>query len=103
MTWLSKDMRPAVAAGAGRAGGVAVALVAVGTAAAVTTRATVAPDQQLGPRRPAASTRGQHAHGQPRHVERLGADHVPVPVWEICDGNGAGCHDIAGATAQTYS
>ena len=24
-------------------------------------------------------------------------------VWEICDGTGAGCHDISGATSQTYT
>ena len=68
-------------------GAAALALVAVGTAAAITTRAAVAPVQH-GATDDERHERGrQHAHREPRHVERHVADHVRL-LWQICDGNG---------------
>ena len=84
MTWFP-GLRPARPQAPPRAGGrrCAVALVAVGTAAAITTRATVAPTNASVADDRRHQQRGQHAHGQPRHVDRLDADHVPVPVADL--------------------
>jgi hypothetical protein len=81
---------------------VAVAgLVAVGTSAAVTSRATIAPSNNSAP-----SISGQTAAGSTL-TANPGTWSGSTPLsfqyqWQICDSSGAGCHDISGATAQTY-
>jgi hypothetical protein len=83
--------------------GVAVlALAAVGTAAAITTRASVAPSNIALP-----TTGGVNAVGS-TVTANTGTWDGTTPftfayAWEICDGNGAACHDITGATQQTYT
>src|SRR6476646_8040573 len=83
------------------AGALALALVAVGTAAAITTRATVAPSNTGLPTTGGVNTVGSTLTANP------GTWNGSTPItfqyqWEICDGNGAACHDISGATSQTY-
>jgi hypothetical protein len=77
------------------------ALVAVGTAAAVTGRATVAPSNNSLP-----TISGTAATGGTL-TANAGTWSGSAPItfqyqWRICDGNGAACHDIAGATSQAY-
>src|SRR5262245_22789842 len=84
------------------AGAAALALVAVGTAAAITTRATVAPSNTAQPTTGGVNTAGNTLTANP------GTWSGTAPItfayqWEICDGNGAACHDISGATSQTYT
>ena len=81
---------------------VAVALVAVGTAAAITTRAAVAPTNASAPTTGGTNTVGSTLTANP------GTWNGSTPItfqyqWQVCDGNGAACHDIAGATQQTYT
>src|SRR5262245_3962050 len=80
---------------------IAAALVAVGTATAVTQRAAVAPSNNSVPTISGSATAGSTLTANP------GTWSGSAPIgfqyqWRICDGNGAGCHDIAGATSQTY-
>ena len=78
-----------------------LALVAVGTAAAITTRATVAPTNSSLPTTGGVNTVGSTLTANPGTWNGT----APITfqyVWQICDGNGAACHDIAGATSQTY-
>jgi hypothetical protein len=83
--------------------GVAVlALAAVGTAAAITTRATVAPSNSALPTTGGVNAVGSTLTANPGTWDGT----TPITfayVWEICDGNGAACHDISGATNKTYS
>src|SRR4051794_40703911 len=80
---------------------IAIALVAVGPAAAITGRAAVAPSNASQP-----TTSGTNAVGS-TITANPGTWTGSTPItfqyqWQGCDGNGAGCHDIAGATSQTY-
>jgi hypothetical protein len=83
-------------------GAVAVlALVAVGTAAAVTSRATVAPSNASLPTIGGSVAVGSTLTANP------GTWNGSTPLtfqhqWQICNENGAACHDISGATASTY-
>jgi hypothetical protein len=78
-----------------------VALVAVGTAAAVTTRATVAPSSNSLPTITGSATTGGTLNANPG----TWSGSAPITFqyqWRICDGNGNACHNIAGATSQSY-
>jgi hypothetical protein len=77
------------------------ALVAVGTAAAVTGRATVAPSNNSLPTISGTAATGSTLTANPG----TWSGSAPITFqyqWRICDGNGLACHDIAGATQQTY-
>jgi hypothetical protein len=79
----------------------AVTLVAVGTATAVTTRQAVAPSNNSLPTIGGSATTGSTLTANP------GTWNGSTPItfqyqWRICDGNGAACHDISGATTQSY-
>jgi hypothetical protein len=80
---------------------VVVGLIAVGTAAAVGTRSAVAPSNNSLPTIGGSATTGSTLTANP------GTWNGSTPVsfqyqWRICDGSGNGCHDISGATSQTY-
>lgn len=101
MTWFAR-LRPAhrrhrrVLAGA-----LVLALAAVGTAAAVTTRAAVAPSNSSLPTSSGTPTAGSTLTANPG----TWSGSAPITFqyqWQVCDGNGAACHDIAGATSQNY-
>jgi hypothetical protein len=80
---------------------IVVALVAVGTAAAVTHRAAVAPSNNSLPTISGSATAGSTLTANPG----TWSGSAPISFqyqWRICDGNGGSCHDIAGATSQTY-
>src|SRR5262245_50638070 len=76
-------------------------LVAVGAAAAVTQRAAVAPTNNSLPTISGSPTAGSTLTANPG----TWSGSAPITFqyqWRICDGNGGACHDIAGATAQSY-
>jgi hypothetical protein len=78
-----------------------VALVAVGTAAAVTTRATVAPSNSSLPTISGTTATGSTLTANPG----TWSGSAPISFqyqWRICGGNGEACHDIAGATSREY-
>jgi hypothetical protein len=84
------------------AGAAVLALAAVGTAAAITTRATVAPTNSSLPTTGGVNTVGSTL------TANAGTWNGSTPItfqyqWEVCDGNGAACHAIAGSTSQTYT
>ena len=74
----------------------ALALVAVGTAAAITTRAAVAPSNTALP-----TTSGTNVAGSTLTANAgTWSGTAPIAfayVWQICGANGEWCHDIAGA------
>jgi hypothetical protein len=73
----------------------------VGTAAAVTSRATVAPSNNSLPTIAGTATAGSTLTANPG----TWSGSTPISFqyqWRICDGAGNACHDIAGATGQTY-
>ena len=76
-------------------------LIAVGAAVGVTGRTTVAPTNTSLP-----TIGGTVATGNTLTANTgTWAGSTPISFqyqWRICDNAGAGCHDIAGATAQTY-
>jgi hypothetical protein len=77
------------------------ALVVVGTAAAASHRAAVAPSNNSLPTIAGTATAGSTLTANPG----TWSGSTPISFqyqWRICDGNGGGCHDIAGATTQTY-
>jgi hypothetical protein len=101
MTWFS-GLRPARRRRRTLAGAAVLALVAVGAAAAITSRATVAPTNSSLPTTGGVNTVGSTLTANPGTWNGT----APITfayVWEICDGNGAGCHDITGANSQTYT
>jgi len=101
MTWFS-GLRPARRRRRTLAGAAVLALIAVGTAAAVTSRATVAPTNSSLPTTGGVNSVGSTLTANPGTWNGT----APITfayVWEICDGTGAGCHDISGATSQTYT
>ena len=76
-------------------------LVAVGTAAAVNSRTTVAPSNGSAPTISGTTTAGSTLTANPG----TWSGSAPISFqyqWRVCGGNGGNCHDIAGATAQTY-
>jgi hypothetical protein len=80
---------------------VVAGLVVVGTATAVTTRTTVAPSNNSLPTIGGSTTTGSTL------TANQGTWNGSTPItfqfqWRICDGNGANCHDISGATTQSY-
>jgi hypothetical protein len=82
------------------AAGVA-ALLVVGTAAAVSNRAAVAPSNNSLPAIAGSATAGSTLTANPG----TWSGSAPITyqyVWRICDGNGNACHNISGATGQTY-
>lgn len=82
--------------------GVAVAaLVVVGAAGAVVSRSTVAPTNSSLPTISGTAAVGSTVTANPG----TWSGSTPITYqyqWRICDANGAACHDIAGATTQTY-
>ena len=79
-----------------------LALIAVGTATAVSTRTAVAPTNNSAPTIGGSTTTGSTLTANP------GTWNGSAPItfqyqWQICDGNGNACHDISGATGQTYT
>jgi hypothetical protein len=77
------------------------ALVAVGTSAAVTSRATVAPTNNSLPTISGSAAAGSTLTANPG----TWSGSAPISYqyqWRICDGNGNACHPISGATGQTY-
>jgi hypothetical protein len=80
---------------------IVAALVAVGTATAVTQKAAVAPSNNSAPTISGSATAGSTLTANPG----TWSGSAPISFqyqWRICDGNGGACHDIAGATGQTY-
>jgi hypothetical protein len=78
-----------------------VALVTVATATAVSTRQAVAPSNNSLPTIGGSATTGSTLSANP------GTWNGSTPItfqyqWRICGGSGEACHDIAGATSQTY-
>jgi hypothetical protein len=76
-------------------------LVIAGTAAAVTTRTAVAPSNSSRPTIGGETAVGSTVTANP------GTWGGSSPIgfqyqWRICDAGGAACHDIGGATGQTY-
>ena len=79
-----------------------LALVAVGTAAAVTSRATVAPSNASLPSIGGSVAAGSTLTANP------GTWNGSTPLtfqfqWQNCNESGASCQDIAGATTSTYA
>jgi hypothetical protein len=80
----------------------ALALVAATTAAAITSRAAVAPTNSSLPSISGAATSGSTLTANP------GTWNGSTPMtfqyqWQRCDANGGSCANIAGATSQTYT
>ena len=78
-----------------------LALIAVGTAAAVTSRATVAPTNASLPSIGGSVTAGSTLTANP------GTWNGSTPLtfqfqWQRCNESGASCSDISGATSSTY-
>src|SRR5690348_9020817 len=76
-------------------------LVVVGAAGAVVSRSTVGPSNSSPPSISGAATVGNTVTANPG----TWTGSTPITFqyqWQICDGNGAGCHAITGATTQTY-
>ena len=77
------------------------ALVVVGAAGAVVSRSAVAPSNSSPPTISGSATVGSTVTANPG----TWTGSAPITFqyqWRICDGNGGSCHDIAGATGQTY-
>jgi uncharacterized protein YukE len=79
-----------------------VALVVVGTAAATTSRAAVAPTNSSTPTITGTMKTGNSVKADP------GTWNGSAPItyqyqWQICGTDGNNCHAISGATSQTYT
>lgn len=100
MSWLILRMRRRLRLLA-LAGGAAL-VVAVGAASAVTSHVTVAPSNSSAPSISGTATVGSTVTANPG----TWSGSAPISFqyqWQICGANGEACHNIAGATAQTYS
>jgi hypothetical protein len=79
----------------------AAALVVAGAASAVVSRSTVAPTNSSLPTISGTVAVGSTVTANPG----TWSGSTPITYqyqWRICDANGGACHDIAGATTQTY-
>ena len=103
MRWLSSGTRWAVRRPLRALAVIAAAgLVLAGTAVAVSSHAAVAPSNSSLP-----SISGKVAVGS-TVTANTGTWHGSTPIgfqyqWRICDEHGNACHDIAGATGQSYA
>lgn len=100
MSWLILKVRRRVRILA-LVGGAAL-VVAVGAASAVTSRTTVAPSNSSAPTISGSATVGGTVTANPG----TWAGSTPITYqyqWQICGANGEACHNIAGATSQTYT
>jgi hypothetical protein len=99
MTWLISGVRRRLNVLA-LAGGAAL-VVAVGAASAFTSHTTVAPSNSSAPSISGNATVGSTVTANPGTWS--GSSPITFQYqWLICGANGEACHNIAGATAQTY-
>jgi hypothetical protein len=80
---------------------VVLALAAAGTATAVSSRTAVAPSNSSPPTITGNPATGGNVTANPG----TWTGSAPISFqyqWRICDGSGNACHDISGATSQTY-